>query len=358
MHAHVGKAETVSTDIGSSRDRHHALDLVRGLAALAVAQFHFMTWTGVATVESMGTFAVYIFFILSGLTMMMVYGSQFANGVSPAAARDFFRKRTARLLPLLLAIAALACVKQAILGQADIPAAILTGTGLMALQMPGFLSNTVGAWSLGIELGFYFVFPIIAILVGSGRSMVVATILLIAAQHLLLWKIQDSAPFWNYYVSNLIFAPFFAMGILISLDRGPRRSSRIWIALLGLAAILGFSRIVTTDLMRDQAIYLGLTVACGLVVWAAWRSRLPAWLVPIGGLLGDISYSLYLTHWIVHDLTRALRLPIEMQWTAFTVVTLLGSYICYRLFENPMRRRLGSASGSPGGAYRTATLDT
>lgn len=351
MHSRVGNAAvaTAGSNIKApmAGERHHALDLIRGLAALSVSQYHFMNWNGVATVESMGTFAVYVFFILSGLTMMMVYGDRFADGVSPVAVRSFFRKRGARLLPLLMVVAVLSCAKQAIVAHADIPAAILTGTGLLALQMPGFLSNSVGAWSLGIELAFYAVFPIVAMLARSWKSTAIVAAALIVAQHLLIFKIKEAEPFWNYYISNLVFAPFFALGILISFDRGARKSPFNLIALLGLAAILSFSLVVSTDLMRDQVSYFVLTIACGLVVWAAWRSTLPAWLVPVGAFLGDISYSLYLTHWIVNDVVRVFHPPIALQWTLFTFGTLLGSYLCYRFFEAPMRDRLGSAPRLP-----------
>lgn len=347
MHSRVKTGAPGGASLTSPRpiERHHALDLIRGLAALAVSQYHFMTWNKVATIESMGTFAVYVFFVLSGLTMMMVYAERFGDGVSPTLVRSFFRKRMARLLPLLAVVAALSCVRQSLSATPDIPAAVLTATGLMALHMPGFVSNSVGAWSLGVELAFYAVFPIIAMLAKSWKPVAATALVLLAAQHLLLWKIGKAPVFWDYYISNLVFAPFFALGILAHFDRRPRHASMLAIALTGLVAVLGYSLVVHTDLMRDQLSYLTLTFGCGVVIWAAWRSNVPAWMVPIGALLGDISYSLYLTHWIANDIVRVLNLPIAIQWALFTVLTLIGSYLCYRLFESPMRTWLGSRAG-------------
>ena len=332
------------------RERHHALDLIRGLAALAVSQYHFLIWNGVASVESMGTFAVYLFFVLSGLTMMMVYHDRFSNGIEPASLRSFVRKRIARLLPLLALVALLAAAKQALVTDLDLAAAILTGTGMMALHMPGFLSNSVGAWSLGIEIAFYAVFPVVAALVASWRQAAIATLVLLAAQHLLLWKIADTTPFWNYYVSNIVFAPFFALGIWIAFDRGERARRFLPLALIGLVMILGYSLVVRVDLMRSHTSYLALTLACAGVIWAAWRSRLPALLVPAATFLGDISYSLYLTHWIANDIARALDLPIMVRWALFTGIALTGSALCYRLFENPIRRWLTTSRRRAVGA--------
>lgn len=320
------------------------LDLIRGLAALAVSQYHFMIWNGIASIESMGTFAVYVFFVLSGLTMMMVYHHRFAAGITPAPIRSFFRKRVARLLPLLAIVALLSAAKQAMFETIDVPAAILTGTGLMALHMPGFISNSVGAWSLGIEMAFYAVFPVIALLVTSWRQAAIAAIVLLASQHLLLWKITDSAPFWNYYVSNLIFAPFFALGILIYFDNRGRSKAYLLIALAGLAMVLSYSLLFPVDLMRSHISYLGLTLACASVIWAAWRSHMPAMLVPIANFFGDISYSLYLTHWIANDLVRVFHFSIALHWTLFTGISVIGSALCYRLFENPMRRWLAASA--------------
>lgn len=337
MNVQQTRAGSPTTAVG---ERHHALDLIRGLAALAVTQYHFMTWNDVASVESMGTFAVYLFFVLSGLTMMMVYHARFASGLDRTTVLRFFRARIARLLPLLAVVALLAATEQAIVGTADLPAAILTGTGLMALQMPGFLSNSVGAWSLGIELAFYAVFPVIAVLVTSWREAVIIAIVLLSAQHLLLLKLPYDASFWDYYVSNLIFAPFFALGIWISFDRGRRRAAYLLLACAGLLGIVGFSAVVRVDLMRSQLSYFGLSMLCVVVIWAAWRSQLPKPLVPLATFLGDVSYSLYLTHWIPNDLLRLLDIPLAPRWTLFTSIALVGSFLSFRLFENPLRRRL------------------
>ena len=339
---HVETAGPGASRQPSGLGRHHALDLVRGLAALAVTQYHFMNWNRIATIESMGTFAVYVFFVLSGLTMMMVYADRFSAGVTPQVVRVFFRKRVARLLPLLAVVAVLAGVHQSLSSTNDVAAAVLTGTGLMALGMPGFLSNSVGAWSLGIELAFYAVFPVVAMLARSWRTVAVAAAVLIAGQHLLLWKIKSAPVFWDYYVSNLIFAPFFALGILAWFDCGPRRAAMLGVTLLCFTLVLFYSTVVNTDLMRDQFSYLLLTAGCAVVVWAAWRSSLPRWLIPVATILGDISYSLYLTHWIVNDAVRVLRLPIAVHWALFTTGALVGSYLCYRLFEAPMRDRFGT----------------
>lgn len=327
--------------------RHHALDLIRGLAAFAVSQYHFMYWKSLAHIESMGTFAVYLFFVLSGLTMMMMYGKRFADGIAPAALRIFYRKRLARLLPLLLVVAALAFVRQAVGGEVEPVRAIMTGTGLMALHMPGLLSNSIGAWSLGIELAFYAVFPVVVVLVRTWRQAAFAVVILLLAQHLLLTEIRDSRDFWPVYVSNLTFAPFFALGLLISFDKGVRRVPATFVALTLLAVTCLYSLAVPSDLMRDGPSYLLLTALSASAVWAAWRAELPGWLVAPAAFLGNISYSLYLTHWIAAAIVLRFGWPLFFQWPLYIVIALSGAWVSFRFFEDPMRRRFGG--GTPTG---------
>ena len=53
--------------------RHHALDLLRGLCAVGIATYHYLGQRGIAHLQSLGTFGVYVFFVLSALTMMLAY---------------------------------------------------------------------------------------------------------------------------------------------------------------------------------------------------------------------------------------------------------------------------------------------
>lgn len=127
------------------KDRHHALDLVRGIAAAGVAIYHFLAWNEIAHIQSMGTFSVYLFFVLSSLTMMMVYGDRFKGSIEVGAVQSFYLNRVARLIPLLAAVAILSTIVAGV-SAATLAKAGLTATGLFGLHMPGFLSASVGAW--------------------------------------------------------------------------------------------------------------------------------------------------------------------------------------------------------------------
>jgi peptidoglycan/LPS O-acetylase OafA/YrhL len=141
-------------------ERNHGLDLLRGLAALGIVVYHYLYMAHGITVGSLGTFGVYLFFMLSGLTMMLVYGPTFSSAISLQNVLRFYRNRIARILPLLCAMATISLAftvlsnpSVRLIGGSAIHS-FLTGSGLFALHLPGYLSNVTGAWSLGIGIAF------------------------------------------------------------------------------------------------------------------------------------------------------------------------------------------------------------
>jgi peptidoglycan/LPS O-acetylase OafA/YrhL len=165
------------------RERNLSLDLLRGICALGIAVYHYMAWAKGYKLQSLGTFGVYTFFVISALVMMMSYAGDFRNEITVSALKDFFRNRAARILPLLALISILAAVRYRGDEGMTLTKVVLTASGLFALHMPGFLSMTTGAWSLGIELLFYALFPVICILAANARitSLLIALAIAVVA---------------------------------------------------------------------------------------------------------------------------------------------------------------------------------
>lgn len=330
-------------------ERHHSLDLLRGLAAMGIAVYHFLAWEMGVVIESLGRFTVYFFFILSALTMMIVYAKKFADNITAEDAMRFYRNRIARLIPLLLAVAIFSLILDAVDGLEvkEVLMAFLTGTGLFGLQLPGYLSNTPNAWSLGIEGLFYIVFPVMALLANraNARQLVSATLFLVFGQQALLLllghTISDPDQLWDYYTTPLMFAPFFAIGFIIHYYGGEQRGINLLFALLFLAAMFTYSLAIPESLLKSPVSYLTLTLVTSAAVLFAYRSSLPVWLTGIASFLGNISYALYLTHWAVEPIVRRIAriagLPLWAQFVVFIVAAVLVSAIVYRFFEKPAR---------------------
>ena len=104
----------------------------------------------------LGVYGVSIFYVLSGLTLFHVY--EYSHSDRGLSVLSFFKKRFFRIFPLLW----LATICSVILSkkQPDLLNLFLNLTDLF-----GFFSGdgtfATGAWSIGNELVFYSVFPLI-----------------------------------------------------------------------------------------------------------------------------------------------------------------------------------------------------
>lgn len=346
----------------ASAERNHGLDLVRGLCAAAVAGYHHTSWTYGVAIESIGAFGVYAFFILSATTMMLVYAPLFRDGLTRDPVATFYRNRAARIMPLLALVSAVTFVWLLFRGApvwGNLQKFLLTATGAFSFGTPGLLSGVTGAWSLGIEIVFYAVFPIIVLLSSSASTRSIAWFLLaaFAAQHLtmcILWPF-DIRQLWNNYVTPLVFAPYFIMGILIHrLDAG-KTCLHLAVSLSALAIAFSFSLFSQADLYRSPAWHLYLSLLIGVAVWAAYRSKLPDGLIGPALFLGEISYALYLTHFLANWLAKLLIGSRPAQSALFVIFAVTLSYMTNEYFEKPMRRYFRRSGSSREGAIIVRT---
>lgn len=330
-------------------ERHHALDLIRGLAALGIAVYHRLAWSGDVHLYSLGTFGVYLFFILSALTMMLVYERTFAGGIAFDDVAAFFRNRFARILPLLLVVAILWFAYLTVsLGYdpAVLARAILTSTGLMALTPPGFTSTVTGAWSLAIELQFYLVLPLLALCFARLRfwHMGLICAAAVAAQQLYLFSIAQETEYWVLYTNLLTFAPFFLMGFLIHKAGAEKRRGALVLSLTAFALIAVYSLLWPGDTKQYGLSFLILTGMAFASVYFAYQSRLPAQFIGLASLLGNLSYGVYLIHPFVslaaNKLTIFFGLGAGLTFAAYLALVLAGAWVVYYGFEKPARQIL------------------
>lgn len=116
--------------------RYAALDLMRGIAALAVVAFHVPIPEGATGLVPRGYLAVDLFFALSGFVLAFAYGEELARGGN---VRRFMRARLIRLYPLyLLALVA---------------GALLT---LSNLALDGKGAASYAYWGQGIAANLFF----------------------------------------------------------------------------------------------------------------------------------------------------------------------------------------------------------
>jgi len=283
--------------------------------------------------------------------MMMVYGRSFSRRIELTDAVNFYNHRVARIIPLLALVAVLKLSLDFTFSHdghyQQFGKFFLTATGAFSLQAPGFLSSTTGAWSLGIEGFFYMVFPVLALMAMniSVLKLGLATLFLVMAQQTLLLllsdRISDGTAHWNLYISPLTFAPFFMLGILIYRSTPENKTLNLMWCLISFAAIIGFSLVQSVEILTNPTAFLLLSGLSALSVCLAYRSNIGARIRPLCSFLGDVSYALYLTHWIANTLvqkfSRSISLPQWLEFAAFIIVAVAGAYLSYILFERPAR---------------------
>jgi exopolysaccharide production protein ExoZ len=332
--------------------RLYTLDYLRGLAAFGIMVYHFLFWLHGPFMANqflgrVGIYGVAIFYVLSGLTLYHVY--EYSNEGGRFSLSTFFKKRFFRIFPLLWLVTICAIILSQ--KQPNLIDLLLNLSGMF-----GFLrwdvSFATGAWSIGNELVFYSVFPLI--LFACMRSRLLLFILLIAAatlHHYFSFHVLDanhsSAEQWHDYVNPLNQIFFFISGCVIGFLTKQRHfaigtSTSILIgglALFILTPAVGNNIVLLTGVNRWI-----FTAACLLICLGAYKLNIPLTgkLHSALKMLGESSYSVYLLHGLVFTVWAFLLkkiilfgfdMPLILKVLVPITLTLFLSYFVYTYFE-------------------------
>ncbi|MES2680999.1 MAG: acyltransferase [Bacteroidota bacterium] len=318
------------------KDKHiPVLDLLRGFAALSVCLYHFVcTTTGYIQTQwildffSIGKYGVQLFFVISGFIIpWSMYKSdyQFKNFWL------FLLKRLARLEPPYIVSLALAVIilmlRNSILGQsANLQEITVTRILLHFGYLIPFFENYEWInqvyWTLAVEFQYYLFIAIIFVpLVNWG--LVARIVIYLGFLALAFFQNSHFLPHW---------LPVFLLGILIFLFRVKKISALEYYLVSAVVLIFGFYLY-----QPGEMLYMVLPV-----IMILYFSELQ---FGIGNFLGKISYSLYLIHPIIgatfiNVISHHVSHPIGKVAVICTgiVITLISSWIMYRLVELPSKR--------------------
>lgn len=345
-----------------------ALDGIRALAVTLVVTFHF----GLRGLHG-GFLGVDIFFGLSGFLITTLLLREHASS-GTIKLRAFWLRRFRRLLPGLLVMVAISVLVSWLtfppsffpfLGR-DALAAIFYFTNWHLIGMRASYFNasvaptiTTHTWSLSIEEQFYWVWPIVVLVLLRVRKSGVAVVsiagALISAYFMASWYGERSNARLYFgtdtHVQGLLLGAAIAC-LVWHLDQrstAPPRTLMRTATPLGLVSLLGIALIVryvdgSTPFMFQggflifgccvAGLILALQVAPGSVLAKGFGLRPLAY-------VGRISYSIYLWHYPVFTLVTHYRTGLNGYLLfglrlLLTIVLSLGSYY---LVELPIRRR-------------------
>ena len=143
--------------------RIETLDWLRGLMALSIMFYHLTYWIifpldSTNPLGRLGVYGVSIFFVLSGLSMAIVY-NVYINSIRTSI--NFYVRRVFRIWPLLWAVCILAILPQILkTGTYSWKLLFLNITTLFGFIRPTAYIPT-GAWSIGNEMVYYALTPLI-----------------------------------------------------------------------------------------------------------------------------------------------------------------------------------------------------
>lgn len=256
---------------------------LRGVAALAVVIFHVVYIGGVSVPDWVAYltrefhYSVHLFFILSAYSLM--HSTQGTLG-NPDWARNYFIKRLFRIAPLYYFVIILLLTLELLRGHlaTDIDKILLNVTFVFGF-IP-FSEIVWGGWSVGLEMIFYVLFPVLLILIRSLRAAAGLLLAGIAVSYLTRYVLHHqyrcTIPLPELDLSYYSFLPnlaFFCMGIFAYFlvqhmkERGGGRLRAVQLFTVGVLSIQLF---IHSDNLRSAGgahILLWGVAFTGLAVW-------------------------------------------------------------------------------------------
>jgi peptidoglycan/LPS O-acetylase OafA/YrhL len=347
-------------------ERIYALDVLRGVAALAVVFWHWQHFFYVGDSPKdfngvgqplfelfwlpyqRGGLAVELFFCISGFVFFWLFSQRIAE--RSLGASRFFMDRLSRLYPLhlvtLIGVAGLQWFYLSghgsyfVYQQNDLYHAMLNALLIPAWGLETGWSFNAPIWSVSVEVMLYAIMFVIC-LTRRGRYLIIPALIVFG------YYLYPS----TYKLGSGIFT-FFCGGAAFVLMNAlhQRLNSQTVLGVATLAAMAAWTFVLLADKVSLYFL-MGIAFPTLVVLLAAISCVLPTFLRPFAAV-GDISYASYLLHFplqiifaLVVDLLGAERSIFYSPWMLglFMAVLIPLSYGFHRLFEVPVQRALRRA---------------
>jgi peptidoglycan/LPS O-acetylase OafA/YrhL len=327
------------------------VDGLRAVAVLAVIAFH-----ASARILPGGFVGVDIFFVISGflITGLIAKGME-ADRFSFA---EFYTRRIKRILPAYIAVAA---ATLAISSWLLIPNDYIFYTTSLAASW-AFAANVffsmlswgyfgqrteefplLHTWSLSVEEQFYFIFPILLlVLYRYGRRHIVTLLLLLGVAFAALsqWKTGEVK---SYFLLTSRAHELIIGALCYFVQQRAPLKSRAWAHVFGLG---GMAMMAGSFFMLNRGSpFPGINslypcLGAAFLIHAGTVPNPATRLLKTRGMVavGMISYSLYLWHWPIFSFLRYRHIDIDFAvGTAAVAGAFVLAYASWRWIEQPVR---------------------
>lgn len=345
------------------RHRIESLDWLRGLMATSIMLYHLtmcyfpsFTLDSSALLGKLGVYGVSIFFVISGLSMAIVY-EKFIKDVNSSI--QFFIRRIFRIWPLLWIVIILYLYKN---GGWNWKGVAINFTTLFGFIKPEAYIN-VGAWSIGNEMVYYSLTPFIIFLFNKklilGNIFTTITVIIGAIfAFFLLSPTQLLSDQWNIYINPFNHLFLYAIGVSLFYNFNK--------VILNKTQVISVLIVVTFSFWLYPASGDQIYIVTGLnsvlisfisicLVFAFYKINfsLPKiFSIPLEQF-GIATYGIYLLHPIVcqyvNSVTSKIGIFIPMiSFIVVTIITVLIALISYNIFEKRLvliGKRLTTSAG-------------
>lgn len=304
---------------------------LRGIAALSIVAFHLIHLSGIQAPLGWGFIgeyfglSVHLFFIISAFSLLY---SHEASDQTPDWVAQYYIKRFFRIAPLfylLLLYYILIFYTYHVPRQVDIPEIITNFT--FTMNFTGRPESLVWAgWTIGVEMIFYVIMPILIILMRGQKSVILFSLIAILLSYASHYVITNSTNAQNAYFSFISNLYVFVLGIAAYwLYTKLIRSAESWKVFSFIAAITGL-----VLLFSGAADHMKLVGRPDIIIWAivfsilcASQAARPSWLFANQFLeyAGERSFSIYL----LHPLVIVYLKPLYLSAYSYMIPT-IGDY--------------------------------
>ena len=356
-------AEAGVTDFSGQPSTLKSIQALRAIAACAVVFHHVcqpFQWAGASSplfmqtraITDFGQAGVDVFFVISGFIMVVITDRWPARD---RRALNFLQKRATRVFPIYwiyTTVFLLMTTLPGVMANHLYPPAYVLRSYLLVPAYADGKAELLGwpvlgvGWTLSFEMLFYLVFAALI------RLDVARSALIISAGFVLTglagwWFTPTASPLLAFVTHPLTleFCLGMAAGLLYCRTNrvGPKSA---WLATLAGGAWFAVTAVTPFDQNLRFVVWgvPAFLIVLGMSHLERWRGlRVPKPLL----LLGDASYSIYLTHFFVILVVQTVLMktkfgawlrPVDFAIVGLTVLTLVPGVLSFWLIESPIIR--------------------
>ncbi len=291
----------------------------------------------------LGVYGVSMFYVLSGLTMYLVYFKNFA--LDKTFLRNFYVKRIFRIYPLMWFVMILAIIMY---GTKATPMdLVLQFTGLFGIV--DWTSNVpVGIWSIGNELSFYLMLPLFFYCIKRNNALfILISVIVFGIYCYFAFGLFDKTiPLANQdheYKNPLNQVGLFFGGILIGHFFKEKSFKNVPVLTLLGTLLIAFvfypaeGNAISIIGGTERILYTLICFGIAFCFLKADFNFIPGSVKRSLAWFGDISYSLYLLHPHIWALITFTSFKIRFVFPIASVATLIICWLVYKYLESPAR---------------------